>query len=175
MFSNKSVHRPLTKSSEETDFDQSRFGHPDLANLGQSIIGQSIIANPFGFGCVSWPQRVGPKPRKNWAPKDGGNERWGPEGWGHEGWGPEISRFFPSPAPIFVLFVSLGVLSWFFGGVWKRRGRQMFTLGVLGLWCEAPAAPKPPWFHMTTREPKRAHLRVLVFTNTTKIQREDTQ
>ena len=33
-------------------------------------------------------------------------------------------------------------------------------------------APKPPGFHTTTREPKRAHLRVPVFKNTTKIQRK---
>ena len=41
--------------------------------------------------------------------------------------------------------------------------------------CEAPAAPKPPGFHTTGREPKRAHLRVPAFKNTIKIQREDTQ
>ena len=33
-------------------------------------------------------------------------------------------------------------------------------------------APKPPGFHTTTREPKRVHLRVPVFKNTTKIQRK---
>ena len=38
--------------------------------------------------------------------------------------------------------------------------------------CEAPAAPKPPGLHTTAREPKRAHLRVPVFT---KKKREDTQ
>ena len=44
----------------------------------------------------------------------------------------------------------------------------MCTFGVLGLSCEALAAqsgPKPPGFHTTTREPKRAHLRVLAFKN----------
>ena len=30
-------------STEETDFGQSRFGHPDLANLGQSNFGQSFF------------------------------------------------------------------------------------------------------------------------------------
>ena len=58
---------------------------------------------------------------------------------------------FPSPAP-FSLFLS------FSGG-----------LLVEFWWCL-----KPPGFHMTTREPKRAHLRVPVFTKT-KIQREDPQ
>ena len=49
--------------SEETDFGQSRFGHADLANVGQSNFGQSnfghpILANPCGSGvCVM----VGPK------------------------------------------------------------------------------------------------------------------
>ena len=48
-----------------------------------------------------------------------------------------------------------------------------------------PLPPKPQtsyrfgreWsgFHTTAREPKRAHLRVLAFRNTTKIQREDPQ
>ena len=38
-----------------------------------------------------------------------------------------------------------------------------------------PGSPKPPGFHTTAREPKRAHLRVLAFKNTTKNQREDTQ
>ena len=33
----------------------------------------------------------------------------------------------------------------------------MCTFGALGLSCEGPAAPKPPGFHTTTREPKRAH------------------
>ena len=32
----------------------------------------------------------------------------------------------------------------------------MCTFGVLGLSFEAPAAPKPPGFHTTAREPKRA-------------------
>ena len=34
---------------------------------------------------------------------------------------------------------------------------------------------RPPGFHTTAREPKRAHLRVPAFRNTTKIQREDPQ
>ena len=37
----------------------------------------------------------------------------------------------------------------------------MCTFGVLGLSCEAPAAPKPPGLHTTAREPKRAHVRAL--------------
>ena len=43
--------------------------------------------------------------------------------------------------------------------------------------CEPgrPGLVGPPGFHTTAREPKRAHLRVPVFKNTTKIQRENTQ
>ena len=52
---------------EETDFGQSRFGHPDLTYLGPSNFG----FGPIHFWIVSWPQRVGPKPRKNRAPKGG--------------------------------------------------------------------------------------------------------
>ena len=89
--------------------------------------------------------------------------------WGPEGWGPKISRFFSVSRSHFRSFcLSLGVFSWFFGGVWKRRGSQMFTFGVLGLSCEAPAAPKPPGFHTTTRGPKRAHFSFPGFKNTTK-------
>ena len=36
-------------------------------------------------------------------------------------------------------------------------------------------APKPPLFHTTAKEPKRAHLRALAFKNTIKIQRKDQQ
>ena len=71
--------------------------------------------------------------------------------------------------------LSLCVFSLNFGGFCEDRGRQMCTFGVLVLLCEAPAALKPPGFHTTSRVPKRAHLRVPVFTKTTKIPREDTQ
>ena len=62
-----------------------------------------------------------------------GTRREGPVGWGTSGWGPKggwpkISRFFPSPATIvFPFFPLLGVSK-----------------------C------KPPGFHTTAREPKRA-------------------
>ena len=92
-----------------------------------------------------------------------GFEVWSPEGWSLEGWsleGWEAQNFalvFPSPAPIFALFV-WGLLVEFWWCL-KRRGARMFTFGVLGLSCEVPAAPKPPGFHTTAREPKREHLR----------------
>ena len=43
---------------------------------------------------------------------------------------PKLSRFFPFPLPFCSFCVSVGVLSWNFGGL-KRRNPQMCTLGVL--------------------------------------------
>ena len=55
--------------------------------------------------------------------------------------GPKFRAFF-FPLPLFLsLTMCLLVVFWW---CLKRRGRQMCTLGVLGLSCEAPAAPKPP-------------------------------
>ena len=101
----------------------------------------------------------------------GGSGGGGPKGWGPE---PEISRFFFSlPREISFFLLSLGGLLVEFWWCLKRRGRQMFTFGVLWLLCEATAAPKPPGFHTTAREPKRAHLSAPAFKNTTTIPRED--
>ena len=45
---------------------------------------------------------------------------------------PKISRFFfPFPPPFRCFCVSLGVFSWNFGGVLKRRCPEMCTFGVL--------------------------------------------
>ena len=62
------------------------------------------------------------------------------KGGAQKGGGPKISRFFPSPASIFALFVSLWVSS---RGWWclKRRGLKMRTIAVLRLSCETPTAP----------------------------------
>ena len=128
-----------------------------------------------------------------------GHEGWGPEGqgarrvevrrvqaptwkkWGHEGWGPEgrgaqnFALFFTLP-PLFSFFLPLlGVVSWNFGGVIEGWNPQTCTIGVLGLSCAAPAAPKPPGFHTIARETKSAHWRVPAFNHTTKIQRNDPQ
>ena len=121
-------------------------------------------------------RRVGPQPRKSGSPK-GGGQKWGPERWGFDGWRPEgwgaqnFAFFFPSPAEKFVLFFLSGGLLVDFWWCLKRPGTRMCTFGVLGLSCEAPAAQKPPGFHTTAREPKRAHLRVLVFKTPPKITR----
>ena len=82
------------------------------------------------------------QPRNSEGPAEGVPRRV-PEGW-PRGFSPGLwgSRFFfsPSPTSIFILFVSLKGI----GGVIESRDPQMCTFGVLGLSCEAPAAPKPP-------------------------------
>ena len=133
---------------EGTDFGQPRFG--------QSIFGQRGFG-PANFGqihfwpihfwpihfwpihswiwCVSWsspnPEKIGPF--RVGAPKGGA-----PEGGAVEA--QNFALFLPSLTTNFALFLSLCVFSWFFGGVWKLRGRQMCTFEVLGLSCGAPAA-----------------------------------
>ena len=106
-----------------------RFGHPDLTNVGQSNFGQSNS----GSGVCHGP-KGGAQTQKNRAPK-GGPPKGGAQ---------NFALFFPSPIPIFAIFLFPLCLSLIFGGVWKRRGRQMYTLGVLGLSCEAPAAVNLP-------------------------------
>ena len=80
------------------------------------------------------------------------------KGWGPKGGGPKPSKsgapkrveaqnfalFFPLP-PQFSFF-SPSLVDPFVEFWWclKRQGAQMCTFGVLGLSCEAPAAPKPP-------------------------------
>ena len=114
-----------------------------------------------GWGKVGVP-RVGPR-------------RVGPRRVGAQ----NFAFFFPCPAAKFVLFFPLwGGLLVEFWWCLKHRGAQMCTLGVLGLSCASPGGPV--WWgrrgsHTTAREPRRAHLRVPVFKNTTKIQREDIQ
>ena len=74
--------------------------------------------------------KVVPKPRRNWAPS------------GARKGGEEAHNF--APAPIFALFLSLsGCLLVEFWWCLKRRNPSMCAFGVLGLLCEAPAAPKP--------------------------------
>ena len=45
-----SVEASPLPTPEATDFGQSRFGHPDLANLGQSHVGQSILGSGVCHG-----------------------------------------------------------------------------------------------------------------------------
>ena len=106
---------------KETDFGQSRFGHPDLTIFGQSI--SDLV-------CVIGAPKVGAQPRKNRAPKvaawKGGPRRVGC---------PKFLAFFPSPATLhFRSFcLSLGVFSLNFRGA----PGDLSVFGVLGLSCEA--------------------------------------
>ena len=60
----------------------------------------------------------------------------GPEGWGAQ-------NFALFSLALFSFFLPLlGVVSWNFGGVIEGQDNQMCTFGLLGLSCEAPAAPK---------------------------------
>ena len=111
---------------------------------------------------------MGPNPENSGTPKQQGPTQGGALGGAPKG-GETFRVVFSVSRPHFRSFcLSLGVFSWFFGGVWWCGDHHMCTFGVLGLSCEAQAVPKPPWFHTTTREPKSAHLRVPVFTKTTK-------
>ena len=62
-----------------------------------------------------------------------------------KGAGTKFRTFCLSLPPQFSFFLpSLGCLFVEFWWCLRRGGRQMCTFGVLGLSCEAPAAPKPP-------------------------------
>ena len=96
-------------------------------------------------------RRVGPKGEGVGAGGLGARRVVGPKGGGAQ----NFALFF-SRLPLITFFLlSLGVFSWNFGGVFEGRPLKC-AFGVLGL----PGAPKPPGFHTTVREPKRAHLRV---------------
>ena len=100
-------------------------------------------SSPKGWGAQTW-KKCGP--RRVRAPKGGG---------------PKFRAFFSLPPEISFYLLSLGGLLVEFWWCLKRRGAQMCTFGVLA------------GVSHHSREPKRAHLRVSVFTKTTKIQRED--
>ena len=82
--------------------------------------------------------------------------------------------FSPSPASIFALFVSVCLLVEFWW-CFEAPGPSNAPVGSSWAVVWGPAAPKPPGFHTTARETRRAHLRVPFFTKTTKIEREDTE
>ena len=92
------------------------------------------------------PKGGGPKPRKSGAPKGGapkgGAPKGGaPKGGAPKGGGPKISRFFFPPPPQFSFyFLSLGVLSWNFGGVRSAGALICARLEFSGCRVRAPAA-----------------------------------
>ena len=62
---------------------------------------------------------------------------------GPRGWGPKPRKGGASKFRVF-------------GGLLVDRAVKCTGLEFLGLSCEAPAAPKPQWLHMTAPEPKSA-------------------
>ena len=97
---------------------------PNLEKIGTRRVGA-----PEGGAPKAGATRVGAEPRKKWDP-----EEWAPKGGAPKGGAPKGgAELWEAPNFAFFFFVSrlsLGVLSWFFGGVWKRRGRQMCTFGL---------------------------------------------
>ena len=85
-----------------------------------------------------------------------------------------FALFFPSPATAFHFFsLSFGL----FRGilvVFEAPALKCARLEFSGCRVKPrrPRSRKPSGFHTTTREPKRAHVRVPAFKNTTKIQRK---
>ena len=67
---------------------------------------------------------------------------------------PKISRFFPSPRPIFALFFSLGRYSR--GIVATGRGHDHPNC-TFGLFCETPAACRAPGLAQNDPRPKRTN------------------
>ena len=75
---------PLPRKRKGPTLAKTNFGHPELTNLGQSILGQSIFGQSIlGFECVCHGV-VGPKPKKNRAPREG------PEGWVMKNFGQSV-------------------------------------------------------------------------------------
>ena len=92
---------------------------------------------------------------------------------------PKISLFFFSPAGNFFLsfFLSLGVLSLNFGGVFEGRNPEMCTFGLSGCRVEPrrPHQTGPPGLHTTARELQTRTFERPGASNTTKIPRENPQ
>ena len=122
----------------DADFGQTDFGHPFWPTLAKPTLAQIGVSIFWGL------RRVGP-------PKGGAAEGWGVEGWGVEGWGPEgwggqnFALFLPFSIAVSLSLCLCGCLLVEFWWCLKRRSPQMCTFGVLGLLCEAPAAPKHSW------------------------------
>ena len=118
----------------------------------------------------------GPNPGKVRARSCGGPKGGGPNGGGPNGGGPKFRAFFSLSRHSFLFFIPS--LVGLFRGilvVFEAPGRSnVHVWSSRAVVCEPrrPGLVGPPGFHTTTREPKRAHLRVPVFKNTTKIQRK---
>ena len=157
-------------SSEGTDFGQSRFGHPDLTNFGQSMFGHRGFG-PANFGqiqfcpiqfwpihfwiwCVSWPQRVGAQTQKKGEGPKGG----APEGWRRRVEARRVERpkfrfFCPSPAAMVILSSLPGGLLVELWPRFKAAAHPKCAFGhLLGRFVRAPAACRPLGFHRSSRQ-----------------------
>ena len=106
-------------SVANTNFGQTKFGETKT-KFGKTKFGQHHI---LGWGESSGGRLSSSGPRMGRAPKG-----WGPSDEAQRVGGPKF-HFFPSPATIF--FRSSLLVE--FGWCLKRRGPEMWTLGVLGL------------------------------------------
>ena len=104
--------------------------------LGQTCLGQHRLGTRLREGGSKGGGLKG-GPKVGWeGPKPGKNE-------GSKGGRPEILLFFFPLPPQFSFFLpSLGGLLVQFWWCFKRRESLMCTFGVLGAWCETPAAGK---------------------------------
>ena len=148
----------MANSAEGTDFGQSRFGHPDLTNFGQSIFGHCGfgLANlgqiqfwpiqfwpiqfwpiHFWIWCVSWPIGWGPNPEKI-GPRRVGPRRVGPRRVG----GPKFRVFIPSPTTSFALFLSHCVSSRGFLVVFGSAGAVKCARLEFSGCCVKPRRPR---------------------------------
>ena len=159
---------------EETDFGQSRFGHPDwpiwanqiLANqflailvVARPILAQTNFGQSMDLVCVSWwGQRVGP--RKSGAPKVRTSNEGAPKG---EGWGPNPKKIGPRRVggPKFRVFsISRhNFRSFCFSLVWIQRFFDSLSSLQHKLFHELPSNY---WlsFHFCTRLTLRSRLEV---------------
>ena len=149
------------------------FGHGQLwaflrVRRGRGGVGAREWGGPRG---ERGPKGWGPKHSKSVGPKGGGPKGGDPnpeKGWGQEGWeAQKFALFFPSPAPIFIFSLSLGMFSCLFvslrvssrvffplsGGLllefWScfgRSGPQMCLFSPLG-------CPVKPWRHRVWPRP----------------------
>ena len=126
-----------------TDFGQSRFGHPDLTNVGQSNFGQSNFGQSIsGSGVCHGPQGGAP---------NGGAREWGPEGWRAA----KFLVFFRLPPPVSHCFSLTVCLLVVFLVVFGSAGAvKCARLEVSGC-CVKPRRPRARWSKLITTPPTR--------------------
>ena len=142
----------VSKKKKQASFPQRSTRHPRHGRdrfdhfWTKPFLANPFLANPIlHLVCVMvGPHKVGPKPRKNRAPKGGAQN---------------FALFFLFPPEISLFVLSLGVFSCNFWWSLKRRSPPMCAFGVLWLSCETPAVAKPPGFlHGSPTESPNVHI-----------------